>query len=1303
MKKLGLSLIGFVVLLIAAVLIGPSFVDWNAHKDRLTAEARKITGRELSIEGDISLALLPAPALSAAKVRLANIQGGSAASMMELEALKVRVALLPLLQGQIQIESVSLVKPIILAEVLPDGRKNWEFAALGAAEPAVGGLDATSPRGGMSSEVRLDLVTIENGTLIYRDAISGREERAEGLNAEIVAQSLSGPFSISGDAVLHDLKTGFAANMGRIVDDGATPLNLNLELMDAGAKGQFSGALSLHKGAASLRGRVKAEGANLAALARVLSPETGFPPALATPFSVETEVSADSQRILAADAKLRLGEMSIDGDVEVQLDPSPHLRVKLSASRLNLDKLLQASSGATVHKASQNENQSTTAPSATVPSAAPGGMALPTGIAGSLEVAVDALVFRDQVVRQVRLNLNLAEGQVEVEQARALLPGGSDVSLSGTLKPGKKGSDPALQFDGRVEAASDNLRGIFVWLGADVAAVPAERLRRMSLTSRVSATRQQVTLNDMDLRVDVSRATGGIAIALRERLGLGIGLEMDKINLDAYLPAGSATAGGAANSKKSEEANAGGAAGGAQVTQSHTSVFGLAALGAFDANLDLKLGHLIFRGVPARELRLDATLQQGMLTLREARFGDIAGSSALFTGSLAELTGTPTVDGTIEFKVADPVRLAKLAKVEAGVFAKLGAFELTSDVKGSAAQLSLDAKLTALDGRFAAAGTVRPQATPFAFDAKIKATHPDLSKLAGILAPELGLGPKLGRLDLAARVSGTPVKFQVADVAGQAGPAVLSGGLNADLSGPKPVFSDIDIAIAVKHPDVAALISSMAPEGAVGTKLGPGLGGLDIKGRIAGSSKEIRITDLAGQAGPAELTGFLNIDLGGPSPVVTGVDLGLGLRHRNLADLVRSLKPDLALNPALGGVDLKAHITGTPDRIQIDDLAGKLGQTDVAGTLGADLSGAKPALTIDLVTGPVPLGALMAQPGADESAGAGTGAGGGANKTGAKTAPTATQSRGRWSGKAIDVSALNQINAEIKLKSKALVFDKLRLNNAVVDASLVDGLLDLRKANGVFYDGALAVTGKIDARKGIAAGFGVTVIELNVAKLLRDVAESDRVSGPLNVNASLSTSGRSEAELISALSGKGDLGGTLNVKTKSEEQLGAALLGILGKKVGEIRGIADTTNLLFNSFGGAPAALKGSFTVDRGVVTTQDTQLDGDQATALTQGTIDLPAWQINTRTDVTRAQDSAPYVSVDLRGPLDKPNPRISGQVFQRQPQAAPSTSGPQPSGPQPSGQDQIQPAPAPAPEKLEPKDILKKGLKDLLKGLNN
>src|SRR5215510_6255576 len=166
MKKILIGIGVLLVLIVAALLIGPSFYDWNQHKQLIADEARKATGRELTIDGDISASILPMPTISVAGIHFANAPGGSAPDMATLETLKVRVALLPLIQGNVQIEEITLVKPVILLEKLPDGRGNWEISSPAGAEAA---SQEQSSGGGMPA-ISLDNVNITDGTLIYRDA-----------------------------------------------------------------------------------------------------------------------------------------------------------------------------------------------------------------------------------------------------------------------------------------------------------------------------------------------------------------------------------------------------------------------------------------------------------------------------------------------------------------------------------------------------------------------------------------------------------------------------------------------------------------------------------------------------------------------------------------------------------------------------------------------------------------------------------------------------------------------------------------------------------------------------------------------------------------------------------------------------------------------------------------------------------------------------------------------------------------------------------------------------------------------------
>src|SRR3546814_11683316 len=72
----------------------------------------------------------------------------------------------------------------------------------------------------------------------------------------------------------------------------------------------------------------------------------------------------------------------------------------------------------------------------------------------------------------------------------------------------------------------------------------------------------------------------------------------------------------------------------------------------------------------------------------------------------------------------------------------------------------------------------------------------------------------------------------------------------------------------------------------------------------------------------------------------------------------------------------------------------------------------------------------------------------------------------------------------------------------------------------------------------------------------------------------------------------------------------------------EVRGITDSTTLLFRAFAGAPATVDGSFLVEEGVLHSEDLTLRGRDAVALTKGSVDLPAWQLDSTTEIHRDAD---------------------------------------------------------------------------------
>lgn len=170
-RRILVIVIGLLVVLpIAGIGIFIATFNPNGWKPRIQNAVMRAMGRELSLNGPISLKWSLVPTIEARDVALANIDGGSRPQMLTAQTIEAEVALLPLLSHRIEIPRLVIIKPDVLIETTQAGRGNWVFTEPAApnATPAA----ATAPRKPMDIDV--ESVTVEDGTLTWRNGITGQ-------------------------------------------------------------------------------------------------------------------------------------------------------------------------------------------------------------------------------------------------------------------------------------------------------------------------------------------------------------------------------------------------------------------------------------------------------------------------------------------------------------------------------------------------------------------------------------------------------------------------------------------------------------------------------------------------------------------------------------------------------------------------------------------------------------------------------------------------------------------------------------------------------------------------------------------------------------------------------------------------------------------------------------------------------------------------------------------------------------------------------------------------------------------------
>ncbi|MDF1791860.1 MAG: AsmA family protein [Thalassobaculaceae bacterium] len=851
MRKVLIAIVGVVIVLVAAILVVPSLIDWNGYKPEIQAAARDATGRELKIDGDLSLSVLPSPTLSVANVSLANIDGGSAPEMASLESLDVAVALIPLLSGEIRVTSVTLVKPTIVLEKLADGRVNWAFGSDQTGSANAG--DTAAGGGGGAPALAIDEAVIEDGNLIYRDATTGAEHTLSDINLAVSAGGLQGPFEVEGTVGYQNVPLALTAAIGALDSGRATTVKLSATGSDGAVGLSLNGALDMDSGP-SFKGRVEASAPDLAKAVEIarafgVEPPAGIP---ANAASVTADIDGSPSAVKATDLVVSLGESRFQGDLTAALDPKISIEATLSGNRLDLDALLPKSAASVGDSASNGSGGSTQPPTAaTATRAAAEAAALPSDIDARIDLKIDAVQYNGAAIRNVQVDASLRDGVGDLRLATAQLPGGTDVTVIGGLESGPT-------FVGRLEAASDNLRATLDWLTVDLSGVPADRLRKAVVSAAIRASAQEIQVSDWTMELDATKAQGGLTLALRDRPAFGLSLSVDRINVDAYLPQGSTPA---AASGGNADGNSGGTPasgddGGAAET--------LAALDSFDANIDLRVGEATVTGITVSDARVDALLQNGTLTLRNAAVGDVAGATGKISGVLKNAASGPSVDMSFDVSVKDADRFSRLLSTDSPVPGKqLGAVALKGTAAGDMSDVALDVRLTVAGGTLDLKGTAQPLTSPPTINVTYKGQHPDANRLVSTLSPGAldGFGA-LGKLQIDGELR-TRDDGRYANKV-----AAYTGGGRLDLVGnidPFAATPDVNMKIVVSHPNATDAIRLASPDyRARGGNLGPFEASTLFKGPVDG----LTLSETSVTAGPIRITGDGSISNTGARPHV---------------------------------------------------------------------------------------------------------------------------------------------------------------------------------------------------------------------------------------------------------------------------------------------------------------------------------------------------------------------------------------------------------------------------------------------------
>ena len=257
--RLGLVLVAIVVIgLVAAAAVFVYTADYSRYKGFIEKAVMDATGRQLAINGDLTIAMSLPPELVVSDVTLANVPWGTQPQMAKVGELRVRIRVIPLLMKEIDITQIRLVDTELLLETDASGQANWQFTHTTGSRAGVG------MRGVAVKQLEVEQldITLRNGktgapathyTLDHLELT--RSAAADSLAVELQGSSNGQPVALSGQTgTLKDLFAGVRF-----------PIALSGEVAGATVKlqGKIGNAVTL----AGVDLTVQASGTDLATLA----------------------------------------------------------------------------------------------------------------------------------------------------------------------------------------------------------------------------------------------------------------------------------------------------------------------------------------------------------------------------------------------------------------------------------------------------------------------------------------------------------------------------------------------------------------------------------------------------------------------------------------------------------------------------------------------------------------------------------------------------------------------------------------------------------------------------------------------------------------------------------------------------------------------------------------------------------------------------------------------------------------------------------------------------------------------------
>ncbi|MGH6671167.1 MAG: AsmA family protein [Xanthobacteraceae bacterium] len=487
------------ILALVAAIVAPLVVDWNHYRAPIEAEASRLTGLSVHVNGPIDARLLPSPQIT---LRDVDVGGAGQKPQMRAGVLKLELALGPLLRGKVQAIQADLIKPQL---------------SLGLDRSGAIDLPKLSPSFHPQA-LSISHFSVTDGRVTLSDAGSGKKIVLHKLwfNGDVV--SFAGPFNGQGAAVAGDQLYGYRI-IGSPAAGGGTTIRLSVDPSDIPLTTEFDGKLSFVGGVPHFDGTMalaRPVGAALANGKRVVS----------DPWRVTGAVKATPAAAAISRLAFRYGPeeraVNFTGAANLSFGAQPHLAGTLSAMQVDVDRALaapQVTDRPPLVLLKSFLQDVVTAAKLPFPA--------------RIGLRIDALTIGGATLESLSGDLDCDLKGWRVDKFHFHAPGLTDVDLAGRLT----GSPQGFTFSGPATLASADFEALLKWLDGSGGNRAAGDARTFTAHGDITIASDRMAVEGLDAALDQEKITGSLGYQWpsgSHRARLDAELRAQKLDLDAF-------------------------------------------------------------------------------------------------------------------------------------------------------------------------------------------------------------------------------------------------------------------------------------------------------------------------------------------------------------------------------------------------------------------------------------------------------------------------------------------------------------------------------------------------------------------------------------------------------------------------------------------------------------------------------------------------------------------------------------------------------------------------------------------------